>query len=206
MKKNIKKILIIIILMAGLSLADGVLAQISSDKAFVIQAKADNITQISATLRGWGGLNPASNLLSSLTSLLSPMTAYFRYSTSANPPIFCNDIYGANMISTKDIKLGLENHNARNENGNYYYGDSGVNSFYQNITNLIPNTTYYYCAIISNKEKIGYDGIVEKFHTNCLDTTIETKVATNVRSSSVRLNGSYCSMRPNGVKTYFKYR
>ena len=62
--------------------------------------KADNITQNTATLYGEGGYK---------TSSENPpqVTAYFRYAKAKNnPPIFCNDIYGSNMIATKDLKLG----------------------------------------------------------------------------------------------------
>ena len=168
---------------------------------------ADGITQTSAVLRGEGGINQ--NLLSGCTSsagystttgevcssegdasaLTSKMTAYFRYSQAAISPIFCNDIYGTNMLSTKDINLGT----------------ASSASFYQRITNLIPDTTYYYCAIISNGESIAYGGTstVKSFRTSPLDTTIQTKNVTNITSTSVVLNGSYSSVKD--VTTYFRY-
>jgi len=172
---------------------------------------ADNITQTTAILRGWGGLNNSTyppgctsligystttgqvcNSENSITPAGSPskMTAYFRYSKVTIPPIFCNDIYGINMVSTKDINLGTAN----------------SSSFYQYISNLSPDTIYYYCAIISNKDNIAYGGssIVRKFHTSPLDTTIKTNNATRITSTSAVLNGSYSSVK--NVKTYFKYK
>ena len=156
---------------------------------FVSTSDADNISQTSATLHGIGGYDANS----SLPLPAFPITAYFRYSPTPISPIFCNDIYGTSMISTKDIKLNVS-------------ASKISETFYQKVNNLTPNTTYYYCAIISNKENIAYGGssIVKEFHTNCIETTVDTNVATNIRTQSANLNGSYCSTKD--VKTSFKYR
>ena len=62
-----------------------------------------NITYTTARLHGTGGYNSFDPATASTLPLI---TAYFRYAKAKNnPPIFCNDIYGTNMISTKDIKI-----------------------------------------------------------------------------------------------------
>lgn len=154
----------------------------SASKLFVSTQDATNVTQTSATLRGSGGDQVANPTLK--------MTAYFRYSTLPIAPVFCNSVYSANMISTGDLDLGV----------------SPSSTFYQNIYNLTPNTTYYYCAIVSNKDVIAYGGpsIVKQFHTNCLTTTVATLDAVSIRSDSATLKGNFCST--STAKTSFQYR
>ena len=170
----------------------------SSPDLFVDTIKSDSITQNSATLYGEGGYKTSDGDL-------SRVTAYFRYAKATdNPPIFCNDIYGSNMVATGDKFLTEINKN------------NLLQSFSQQVTGLSPNTTYYYCAIVSNKDNIAYGGedIVKQFHTNCYDTTVTTKDAINIKSSSAKLNGTYCSPKNNfdgtitntTATTYFEYR
>jgi len=180
----------------------------SNSNLSVSTDNATNITYTTAILNGHGGANitypdgcTSFSGYSTTTGLACsngnnpsiltlPATAYFRYSNAAISPIFCNDIYGTNMISTGDIFLGTK----------------GLTSFFQRITNLTPDTTYYYCAIVSNRESIAYGGskIIKQFHTSPYETRIRTKRATSVKSDSVKLNGTYSSIET--VKTYFQYR
>jgi hypothetical protein len=148
---------------------------------------ATNITTNTAILNGLGGEISPDSL---------PITAYFRYSETSIPPIFCNDTYGINMISTGDISLVDPTTNTP---------DPYPTPFHQQITGLSPDTTYYYCAIISTKKDIAYGGssIIKTFHTSPLATTITTLNATQVNSNSVHLNGSYSSVK--NVETYFEY-
>ncbi|MCM2338933.1 MAG: hypothetical protein NDI62_00545 [Burkholderiales bacterium] len=171
----------------------------SKSNLFVDTLKADYITYTTARLHGTGG--------DTLNSTL-PLTGYFRYSRIELSPIFCNDTYGTNMISTKDIKLGSTlNYNETTKNGNLFTSSNSTNSFYQDISNLVPDTTYYYCAIISNKENIAYGGasIVKQFHTSPYKTTVRTNGATSIKSTSAVLNGSYSSVEKT-VTTYFEYK
>ena len=195
MKKNILKIIIITLLFIPS------ISQAQEPDVYLYTGGAENITETSVKLKSTVAIYPPG--CSSLTGYSSitgepcekiipkPFTAYYRYSKLTIPPIFCNDIYGSNMISTEDIFLGT---------------DLGSQSFSQNITNLTPDTDYYYCAIISNKDNIIYGSgeTVKKFHTNPLKTRITTKPATRVTSTSATLNGSFSSVKT--VKTYFKYR
>ena len=164
---------------------------------YVTTLEAEDITYTTAKLLGAGG-----DLMANPTL---PMTAYFRYSKKDISPIYCNDIYGTNMVSTKDIKLS-DIGTTRIE----YIPALGKNvsskPFSQNITNLTPDTKYYYCAIISNKENIAYGGsnIVMDFRTSSYKTTIRTSGATSVGSDSAKLNGSYNSIE--NVTTYFEYK
>src|SRR3989344_4452596 len=149
---------------------------------YVTTLPAEDVTYTTAKLLGAGG-----DLIANPTL---PITAYFRYSKKDISPIYCNDIYGTNMVSTKDIDLGITKSKA----------------FSQPITNLTPDTKYYYCAIISNKENIAYGGssIVKSFLTSPYKTTIRTSGATSVNSDSAKLNGSYNSIE--NVTTYFEYK
>ena len=159
---------------------------------YVSTITADNITQNSATLHGTGGYEIGTPRLLPPTL---PITAYFRYSTLPISPVFCNDIYGSRMTATTDIRL------------NTISGVINRENFAKSISGLQPNTTYYYCAIVSNAENIAYGGreVVKEFRTNCIETDVETKNATNIRSNSVRLNGSYCSTQ-SSVKTSFEHK
>src|SRR3989344_1443252 len=176
MIKNKLKIIII-----ALCLSPFVL-QASASKLFVYTDKATDVTYTTATLHGGGGDSIANPTL--------PMTAYFRYSKEVISPIFCNDIYGTNMIATADLYIGI----------------ASSASFSQKLINLSPDTTYYYCTIISNKENIAYGGnmIVREFHTYPLETTARTNSATLITPNSVRLNGSYSSK--DATTTYFEYK
>src|SRR3989344_5843239 len=164
---------------------------------YVTTLEAEDVTYTTAKLLGAGG-----DLMANPTL---PMTAYFRYSKKDISPIYCNDIYGTNMVSTKHIKLS-DIGTTRIE----YIPALGKNvsskPFSQNITNLTPDTKYYYCAIISNKENIAYGGsnIVMDFRTSAYKTTIRTSGATSVGSDSAKLNGSYNSIE--NVTTYFEYK
>jgi len=121
-----------------------------------------------------------------------PTTVYFRYSDMEVPPVFCNDIYGNNMVSTKDIPLDP---NLSNQN------------FDQTINNLKESTIYYYCAIVSNKNKIAY-GEVNSFQTppcpTCKKTTVTTAEAVVPNQTSAWLKGTYSSTVP--IKTFFEYK
>lgn len=142
--------------------------------ATITTDKADNISDIEAKL-----------YLTATQDSSFPTTAYFRYTDTLIPPVFCNDIYGNDMISTGDIPI------------------SGTQSFSSKIFNLNPDTTYHYCAIVSSKNGINY-GEVKEFHTPPEKPTITTIDATDISSTSVYLKGSYSSTKK--IKTYFEYK
>jgi hypothetical protein len=207
MKKNILKILILTLFFVPF-------ISRATTGFMVGTNSATNITSTSATLHGIGGVSTiylpgcaattdystttgqscSENNTNTTTNTALPITAYFRYSEASTPPIFCNDTYGTNMNSTGDIHLGTTT------TATYPI------PFYQKITGLTPDTSYYYCAIISDKNNIDYGGtgVVETFHTSPLATTVTTLAATGVDSDSAQLNGSYSST--DDVKTYFEYQ
>lgn len=150
----------------------------------VLTGDATAITDTTAKLSG--SLNPGG----------TDSAAYFRYSTIAPgsvSPIFCNDIYGSNMIGTNEVKTGAVDHDV---------------IFTTSIGNLTPNTTYYYCAVGSNNAGIAYSKNTVKSFTTKLSSfstiSITTKPALVVDGTSAWLNGSY------NVKVYtdtwFEYR
>ncbi len=209
MKKNVIYIFLILALTAfnAIHVKAQYIPTSGNTNIKVITKSAKDITDDSATLQGEGGgyisYQPgcvSTEGYSTVTGLpctfgapvLSfPLTAYFRYSQAKIAPIYCNDIYGTNMKATSDIKL------------NDIYTPQ---SFYKKITGLTPDTTYYYCAIISNRDKIAYGGtnIVKEFHTSPLHTTATTKTASKISSTQAYVTGSYSSGQD--VKTYFKYK
>ena len=143
---------------------------------------AKDVTDTSATV--YGSANPKGK----------QTWGYFRYSTATIPPVFCNQIYGSDMLSTFEYSLGSGNSNR---------------TFPGNLNNLIPNTTYYYCAVASEKDLIEY-GAVGSFTTmsdlewgNSV-ASITTKNALVQNDTSAYLNGSYTSAVPS--TTWFEYR
>lgn len=118
------------------------------------------------------------------------VNVYFRYSTLGDfPPVFCNDIYGSNMKSTKEIKLNPTS--------------SGV-AFYTNLSGLENDTQYYYCAIVSNKKNIAY-GEVRSFATlPDQSISVQTQNPLVASKTSAHLNGFYNTALP--AETWFEYR
>ncbi|HEX2880137.1 MAG TPA: hypothetical protein VHO25_11465, partial [Polyangiaceae bacterium] len=96
--------------------------------------------------------------------------AWFRYST-VNPGT-CNDTFGIRAPTSGDTNLG-----------------SGINSvsFFENVTGLTPNTTYYFCAIAQNSVAKTF-GYVTSFSTATAPTA-STDGVTSLTNTSVTLNG-----------------
>ena len=135
----------------------------------VLTAPAGDFTDISATFSG--SANPQG----------STTFGYFRYAPLAQPPIYCNDIYGSQMQATSDTNIGNGNSDA---------------TFTKTVSNLAPNTTYYFCAIASdqNKDIISYGG-VQSFTTKpcstCAQATTQTNPANIVDDQSANINGFF---------------
>lgn len=118
---------------------------------------------------------------------------YFRYSSKVNfPPVFCNDIFGSEMKATNEIEIGLST--------------EGAITFTKEISDLEPDTTYYFCAVGSNKNYIRY-GEVKSFVTrvsSLAGMSVTTRTATVVDQNSVYLNGFYNTTLPSS--TWFEFR
>ncbi len=135
----------------------------------------------------------------------APGFAYFRLTSATVPPLFCNDIYGSDMIGITS-----------NEPDPIGYTTGG--DFSVHVNGLEPETTYFYCAIVSNNalttklNKLTYRpqikyGSVKSFRTlpclTCNITQVTTLGSNVIDSQSVNLKGSYRTSRP--VKIYFEY-
>ncbi|HEU0085546.1 MAG TPA: hypothetical protein VFQ59_01135 [Candidatus Paceibacterota bacterium] len=163
-----------------------------------LPAGISDVSDTTAVLRGSGGVCVSgSNSTTCNQNTINqqfPLTAYFRYTTQSIPPLFCNDIYSKWMKATGDYPL---------------QNIAGNQTFSTTITNLSPDTTYYYCAIISNRNQIAYGGkeTVRSFKTlpciDCHKTEIVTGDARAI-SNSAYLRANYSSTKT--VKTYFEYR
>ncbi|HMY19478.1 MAG TPA: hypothetical protein PKA58_24305, partial [Polyangium sp.] len=139
----------------------------------VTTTAATTITNTSAMLNGTGVPNGAA------------ATGYFRYSLT-NPGT-CNDVFGSRAPTSGGTALGS--------------GTSAV-AFSQSVTGLSPGTTYYYCAIATNSEGLGF-GAVLNFTTPNVPTAT-TLAATMITSSGATLNGSG-NPNLNATYSYFRY-
>jgi hypothetical protein len=126
---------------------------------------------------------------------------YFRYSAQKTPPIFCNDIFGSNMRSVPAGATG----------GNYASGVVSNGNFNAKVVDLMPNTVYHYCAVVSNGAKsntiIKY-GEVRSIRTypcqTCDQTQIKTLPTVVINGTSANLHGEYGSTK--ALTTYFEYK
>jgi len=153
---------------------------------------AINITDSSATLQGIGKAD-----------VKEDTTAYFRYATLDIPPVFCNDIYGSEMVSTPDINLGTDTTSTPPKIFSQNIGCSAYDP--SDASCLTPDTQYYYCALASSRSGISYAQHVYFFKTKpCATcTSITTKPATNIKKIEATLNGSYNTT--DAIKTWFEY-
>ena len=177
-KKNKEKIIVVLVLMAFFLVP---FLSRATNIHGVYTVNPINVTNTTATLVGY--LNP-----SGLTTL-----GYFRYSTATPSPVFCNQIYGSNMKSTRE--------------SGPYYGGSSI-KFSTIISGLSPNTAYYYCALASDSKNIE-GGNVILFETPPIDSSsstfsVRTKTPLTASATSSYLNGSYNASV--ATTTYFEYR
>ncbi|MEI8270201.1 MAG: hypothetical protein WCG45_02430, partial [bacterium] len=130
--------------------------------------------------------------------------AYFRYTlVDTFPPIFCNDIFGSNMLATTEQPVGPANK---------------IQRVTASVSNLYPNTTYYYCIVGSNNDQITYGGIKSfttkmnapdingnpdpNFYSDKISVT--TKSASVINDNSVYLKGSFNT--EIAAMTWFEYQ
>ena len=135
---------------------------------------ASNITGTTATLNGSGTPNGG------LT------TAWFRYSTI--DPGTGDDVSGTRVPASGGASLGS--------------GTSPV-PYSQPITALLPATTYYFWAIVSNPEGISF-GSVLSFTTSALPPVVTTNTASSLMGTSATLNGS-ANPNNNATTGWFRY-
>ncbi len=159
---------------------------------------AESITNTTAVLTG--EMNPSG----SDDGVLRSAKAYFRYTyVDTFPPIFCNDIFGSNMLSTTEQEVGPAN---------------SIQKVTSSVANLFPNTTYYYCIVGSNSDQITYGG-VSSFKTSLTDPNINgnpdpnyylNKISVTTKSATVA-NGNSAYLRGDfnteiAATTWFEYR
>ncbi|HZV69210.1 MAG TPA: DUF1566 domain-containing protein [Saprospiraceae bacterium] len=150
-------------------------------QTFIIPASPAAITNAativlgtSATLNGSGNPNASS------------ATAWFRYSTT-NPGTG-DDVSGIRTPASGGTSLGS--------------GTSPV-AYPQSISGLIPGTTYYYWAIVSNSVGTSFGSVIS-FTTLPSPPTTTTNSATSLLGTSATLNGS--ANPNNGATTgWFRY-
>jgi hypothetical protein len=138
----------------------------------VTTGSATNLTSTTATINGSAVAGGATT------------TGWFRY--SATNPGLCSDTFGTRVPTTGGSDLGA--------------GNTSV-AFSQPLTNLVPNTIYYYCAIGSNSQGIAYGSLLN-FRAPA-SPTVTTLAATPVTSMTATLNGQ---ANPNGNATIGWFR
>jgi hypothetical protein len=165
-------------LTVNVAIPDGTITDVSTQE---VKNKTSNSAVLLGSMNpnGWGENDASAN-------------AYFRYSTVSPEnitPIFCNDVFGSNMKSTKEITV---------------YGHT-IQQANIEVTNLSPDTTYYYCMVGSTPKQIAYGG-VRSFTTFMPEgkVSIKTENARVLDETSVYLNGTYNTT--NLAETWFEYR
>ncbi len=139
---------------------------------------ATNISTTSATLNGYISANTACVYPYYNCTNNNYSTYYFQYGTSQ---------YSMNNQTPSQTMSGTA---------------GGVLSY---VSNLQPNTTYYFQLIGSNTFGLGYGGILS-FTTNGGNISAITTIATNITSNSARLNGIVTAPQgTTGVTAHFEY-
>ena len=117
---------------------------------------------------------------------LSDATGWFRFSDI--DPVDCDDTFGTRAPATGGTALGA--------------GALPV-QFSEALADLLPGTTYYFCAIAENAAGVAF-GEVLAFTTPADAPTVITSPATQVTSLAAKLNGS---ANPNGdaATGWFRY-
>ena len=115
----------------------------------------------------------------------SGTTGYYRYSTTS--PGTCSDSFGTRVPATGGSNLGA---------------GTSVTAFLENVTGLLPNTTYYFCPIAANAVGTSFGG-VQSFITTAAPTVLSA-AATVITSSGATLNGSANPNR-DAATGWFRY-
>ncbi|MGC4122584.1 MAG: MYXO-CTERM sorting domain-containing protein [Myxococcales bacterium] len=157
---------------AGLGVGTPV-AFTTPDKPAVTTQAASGVTGTTAKLNGSANPNHAE------------ATGWFRVDTT--DPGTCDDTFGTRSPETGGTVLGA--------------GAADVD-FAQDLTGLVPGTTYYFCAIAENAEGKAF-GQVQTLRTPGLPQVV-TSSASNVTATAATLNGA---ANPNGADAvgYFRW-
>ena len=135
---------------------------------------ASAISSTAATLNGTGDPNGSS------------ATGWFRYAST--DPGACNDSFGTRAPSSSGTSLG---------------SPYDPVTFNRALTGLLPGTTYYACAIVSNGYGTAFGNVVS-FTTPAAAPTASTNSANNIIGTGATLRGS---ADPGGAATtgWFRY-
>src|SRR3989344_421816 len=141
-----------------------------------------------------------------------PTIGYFRLTTAfPNPPVFCEQIYGNNMISTEDRLLGFYIPNPQPPASN-------TKLFSVKVNGLEPSTVYYYCAVTSGENSSGQDAVyygdVRSFQkmpegcatpADCPGFDVASGPADEIHPKDARLNGAYSTTIMDTLSFWFEY-
>jgi hypothetical protein len=110
---------------------------------------------------------------------------WFRYDTTN--PGNCSDSFGTRVPSSSDIPLG---------------SGSSATTFAEAIMDLLPNTTYYHCALARNDFGTS-TGSVVSFTTLPIPVEVGTEAATNIARNGAML---HASANPQGSDSFGWFR
>jgi hypothetical protein len=113
--------------------------------------------------------------------------------------------YNCSSYTSYYFQYGTSQYSLNQQTPTQSFGQtSGAVSAY--VTNLLPNTTYYFQLIGSNSSGLGYGGVLSFYSAGNASVTAVTTLATNVTSSSARLNGVVTSTGgTNSATAHFEY-
>lgn len=113
-------------------------------------------------------------------------TGWFRIGTTR--PFSCDDTFGNRVPATGGVSLGSGNAHVQ---------------YYVDLTNLTPNTTYYYCAVAQNSSGKGYGQVHAVKFDGGYYPEVSTNTATDVGVTTATLNANGT---PNGTAATGWYR
>jgi uncharacterized protein (TIGR03382 family) len=143
--------------------------QVSAPVPIVETLTATDLEATAATLNGTVNPNGTAAI------------GWFRYTTTAPTAAGCSDTYGKRAPAQEGITVG---------------GGTSVVPFSLVLTDLRPNTRYYFCAIGSNVGGAGFGG-VRSFSTAAVPPTVTTQEA-SIDGTKANLQGL---VNPNGADT-----
>ncbi len=162
-------------------------------------ATASPVTVSVNTIINNNTLSASTNAATGVTTNSATLNGYIYANNSGSCGYYCPNSNGTYYFQYGTSQYGLYSQTPTQT----FYNNSGPVSAYLN--NLQPNTNYYFQLIANGTNGAVYGGTLSFVTTGGAVTAI-TSVATNVASTSARLNGIVTAPQgTNGVTAHFEY-